>query len=41
MYFAWGNGGQYIFIIPELELVVVFTGETYNSDKSELPFTIL
>lgn len=41
MHFAWGNGGQYIFIIPELELVVVFTGENYNSDKSELPFTIL
>ncbi|MFZ6750895.1 serine hydrolase domain-containing protein [Undibacterium sp. Ren11W] len=41
MHFAWGNGGQYLFIIPELELVVVFTGENYNSDKAERPFTIL
>jgi CubicO group peptidase (beta-lactamase class C family) len=41
MQFAWGNGGQYIFTIPELELVVVFTGENYDSDKADLPFDIL
>lgn len=24
-FFAWGYGGQYIFVVPELELVAVFT----------------
>jgi CubicO group peptidase (beta-lactamase class C family) len=41
MSFAWGNGGQMIFIIPEADLVVVFTGENYNSDKADRPFDIL
>jgi CubicO group peptidase (beta-lactamase class C family) len=27
-YFAWGYGGQYIFIVPALELVVVTTSST-------------
>ena len=39
--FAWGNGGQFIFIIPELEAVVVFTGSNYNSEKTKQPFDIL
>ncbi len=26
-YFAQGHGGQYIFVVPKLELVVVFTGD--------------
>ncbi len=25
-WFAWGYGGQYLFIIPELDAVIVFTG---------------
>lgn len=29
-YYAAGNGGQYIFIFPESELVIVFTGGNYN-----------
>lgn len=29
-HFAWGYGGQYIFIIPRLELVVVVTSSLYN-----------
>ena len=28
---ASGNGGQKIFIVPELELVAVFTGSNYNA----------
>lgn len=39
--FASGNGGQYIMIIKELNLVAVFTGNSYNSSKSKLPFEIL
>ncbi len=30
-YYALGNGGQYIIVIPELNLVSVFTGNNYNS----------
>jgi CubicO group peptidase (beta-lactamase class C family) len=31
-YFATGNGGQLIFVIPSLRAVVIFTGGSYNSD---------
>lgn len=31
-YFAAGNGHQYLYIVPELELVVVFTGGNFESD---------
>jgi CubicO group peptidase (beta-lactamase class C family) len=41
MQFAWGNGGQYIFVIPEADLVVVFTGENYDSAQAELPIRIV
>src|SRR5690606_5993942 len=27
MYYAWGYGGQYIFVVPELELTVVTTSD--------------
>lgn len=30
-YFAWGNGGQYIFIISEIEAVIVITSSTLNT----------
>lgn len=38
---ATGNGGQYIMILPELDLVAVFTGGAYNSQEDKLPFKIL
>ena len=38
---ATGNGGQYIMIFPELDLIAVFTGEAYNSAESQLAFPIV
>jgi CubicO group peptidase (beta-lactamase class C family) len=32
MYFALGWGGQKILVLPELDMVVVFTGANYNSN---------
>ena len=32
-HFAWGYGGQYIFIVPRLELVVVFTSSLTNRPR--------
>lgn len=32
--FAWGYGGQYIFIIPRLDAVVVMTGNLSNATQS-------
>jgi CubicO group peptidase (beta-lactamase class C family) len=40
-YYADGNGGQYIFVVPGADLVVVFTGSNYNSALSNQPFEIL
>jgi len=34
VYFAWGFGGQYIFIIPELNATVVLTGALENATQS-------
>lgn len=39
--YAEGNGGQYIFIAPALDLVVVFTGSHYNSPKAGRALGIL
>ncbi len=39
---SWGNGGQFIYVIPELESVVVFTGSNQgNFTKQKQPFDIL
>ena len=40
-FFAWGNGGNFIFVIPAHRLLVVFTGSNYNSDRGDKPFEIL
>ena len=40
-YFAGGNGGQYIAILPTLNMVVVSTGSNYNSSVSSQFFTLL
>ncbi|HEV2131404.1 MAG TPA: serine hydrolase [Longimicrobiaceae bacterium] len=33
VHFAWGYGGQYIFIVPELELVVVTTSDASAASR--------
>lgn len=38
---ATGNGGQYIMVIPEMEMLAVFTGGAYNSQEDKLPFAIM
>jgi CubicO group peptidase (beta-lactamase class C family) len=39
--YAAGNGGNYVFIVPSLELVVAFTGSNYGTPSSDLPHQIM
>lgn len=38
---ATGNGGQYIMIFEEMNLIAVFTGGAYNSQEDKFPFAIM
>ncbi|GAA3654624.1 serine hydrolase [Flavivirga jejuensis] len=38
---ATGNGGQYIIVLPKMNMVAVFTGGAYNSQEDKLPFAIM
>jgi len=38
---ATGNGGQYIMVLPEMDMVAIFTGGAYNSQEDKLPFAIV
>ncbi|WP_444994934.1 serine hydrolase domain-containing protein [Aliikangiella sp. IMCC44359] len=39
---SWGNGGQFIYVIPQLEAVIVLTGSNQgNFAKQKQPFEIL
>ncbi len=38
---AWGYGGQFIFVFPELNMVVCFTSGNYTNDLSTQPFEML
>jgi CubicO group peptidase (beta-lactamase class C family) len=40
-YFAWGFGGQYIFVVPKLDLVVIFNGTNWSTDPKEFYFDIM
>jgi CubicO group peptidase (beta-lactamase class C family) len=33
VFYAWGVGGQYLFVVPRLDLVCVITGGNYKSGK--------
>jgi len=37
-YYAAGNGGQYIIVLPELDMVVVMNGGDYSQAKKYYPF---
>jgi CubicO group peptidase (beta-lactamase class C family) len=32
-YYAWGYGGQFIFIVPDLDLVIVTTSSSTADDE--------
>ncbi len=38
---ATGNGGQYLMIFPEINVIAVFTGGAYNSQEDKLPFVLM
>ncbi len=38
---ATGNGGQYIMILRELDIIAVCIGGAYNSQENKLPFAIM
>lgn len=40
-FWASGNGGQYVVVLPEQDMVVVFTGGNYDSALSAQPFRML
>lgn len=40
-YYAWGYGGQHIFIIPNLDLVIVTTGGWYDVNLAYQPFQLV
>jgi len=40
-FFTSGNGGNFIFVFPALDVVAVFTGSNYNSPAGNQPFEIV
>lgn len=40
-YFAWGYGGQYIFVIPSLDVVVVLNGTNWSTDPKKYCFDMV
>ncbi|AYB32536.1 serine hydrolase domain-containing protein [Chryseolinea soli] len=40
-FFAWGYGGQYIFVVPALQLVVVMSGSHWGTDPVDQGIPIM
>ena len=40
-FYASGNGEQFIFVVPSIDLVVSFTGRNYNSAESSQPLEMM
>lgn len=40
-YYAWGCGGQHIFVVPSLDLVMVTTARKYDITLAKEPFELL
>jgi hypothetical protein len=40
-YYAWGYGGQYIFIVPSKQLVVTITGSNWIMDEKKFAFEMM
>ncbi|MEK6781695.1 MAG: serine hydrolase [Bacteroidota bacterium] len=40
-FFAWGYGGQYIFVIPEVRLVIVMSGSKWTTDPESQAMEIV
>ena len=36
-----GNGGQYVFVLPDHDLVAVFTGGNYNHEQQGVPYQLM
>lgn len=41
VYYAHGNGGNFIFVVPELALVASFTGTNFNQRRQFVPMKLL
>lgn len=39
--YAHGNGGNFVFVVPELGIVAAFTGRSYNSPEQFVPARLL
>jgi CubicO group peptidase (beta-lactamase class C family) len=37
LYFAWGFGGNFIFVVPHLDLIVVTTAENFENSERFIP----
>ena len=40
-YYAWGYGGQYIFVVPSLKLVVAMTASNWVMDEKKYAFEMM
>lgn len=41
VWFASGNGGQLVFVVPDLDLTATFTGGAFDRPEARIPFAFL